>query len=81
MDFPSSVLDNINGDMSLKAVNADEIILKTLEENLDECLTVGKLRQRLQNPALDVTTLLYSWKNWHNLHKTGEFLQQYRDQI
>ena len=81
-DFPSSVLDNINGDISLRAVNADEIILKTLEENLAECLTVvGNLRQRLQNPALDVTTLLYNWKNRHNLHKTVDFLQQYKDQI
>ena len=81
-DFPSSVLDKINVNRTLEAVNSDEIILKTLEKNLDQCLTVvGNLRQRLQNPALDVTTLLYNWKNRHNLHKTVEFLQQYNNQI
>lgn len=81
-DFPNSVLDNIDGDISLKAVNADEIILKTLEENLAECLTsVRNLRQRLQNPAMDVTTLLSNWKNRHHLHKTVDFLEQYKEYI
>ena len=81
-DFPNEILVNLFLSPSLEAVCADEMIRITLEEKtLDGLHVVRELRENLRRPAMDVETLLDNWKNRHNLHKTVEFLQQYKDQI
>ncbi len=81
-DFPQKSLDNLHLIPSLEAINADELIFKTLEEKTHECLLIIKrLRENLRKPPMEAETLLNNWKNRQNLNRTVKFLQRYKDKI
>ena len=81
-DFPNENLGDLFLTPRLEAICADEMIHNTLEEKTSDGIEIVRdVREKLRRPPMDVETLLYNWKNRHNLHKTVEFLQQYKDQI
>ena len=81
-DFPNENLGNLFLTPRLEAICADEMIHNTLEKKTSDGIEIVRyLREKLRRPPMDVETLLHNWKNRHNLHKTVEFLQQYKDQI
>ncbi len=81
-DFPDDRVNQFSTLKDIRVMNSDTLIVETLASNTADCLDNIKLiRNRLKKPPMDVETLLNVWRDRHNLHKTVEFLQMFKNQI
>lgn len=81
-DFPVDKVNQFNSFKDIRVMNSDNLIVEILMTRTAICLdNIRRIRLRLKKPPMDAETLLNLWRDRQNLHKTVEFLQQYKSRI